>query len=163
MLLSGQSTRLLLHGTKILVFTTIIFILANLCTSPATHHFQGLFFVPNPLSRRNRHRTMANEQIETPESGTTVPSSQSPPDVNPSPPGQDQNIESALRQLNTNMGTMTHLLTKVCARLPTTEARRGDSSSSQSPPGTSHTRPQRRSASISTVSLRIMNMSRGEN
>ena len=40
-LLSCQSTRLLLHGTKILVFTTIIFILANLCSSPATHHFQG--------------------------------------------------------------------------------------------------------------------------
>ena len=28
-LLSGQSTRVLLHGTKILVFTTIIFILAT--------------------------------------------------------------------------------------------------------------------------------------
>ena len=48
------------------------------------------------------------------------------------------------------MGTMTHLLTKVCARLPTTEARREDSSPSQSPPGTSHTRQQRRSDSIST-------------
>ena len=106
--------------------------------------------MPNPLSRQNRHRTMANEQTETTESGTAVPSSQSPPDVNPSPPGRDQNIESALRQLNTNMGTMTHLLTKVCARLPTTEARREDSSSSQSPPGTSHTRQQRRSDSIST-------------
>ena len=48
-----------------------------------------------------------------------VPSFAGPPDQNTGPPGHDLNIESTLRQLNTNMGTMTQLLTEVCARLPT--------------------------------------------
>ena len=104
-------------------------------------------FVPNSLSRQFRNRTMANEEIDT---SNTAPSSQSPPDADPNPPGQDPNIGTALRQLNTNMGTMTQLLTEVCARLPTTEARREASSSSQSPPGTSHTNQKRRSDSISS-------------
>ena len=69
---------------------------------------------------------MASDQIDT---GAPALSSQGPPDADPNPPGQDQNIESALRQINTNMGTMTQLLTDVCARLPTTEAHRAASSS----------------------------------
>ena len=90
---------------------------------------------------------MANEEIET---STSVPSSQGPSGTDPNPPGQDQTIESALKQINTNMGTMTRLLTDVCARLPTTEARREASPSRQSPPGTSHTGHKRRSVSLSS-------------
>ena len=105
-------------------------------------------FVPNPLSRQIRYRTMASDQIDT---GAPALSSQGPPDADPNPPGQDRNIESALRQINTNMGTMTQLLTDVCARLPTTEAHRAASSSCRSPPGTRHTGQKRRSDSISSV------------
>ena len=43
------------------------------------------------------------------------------PDQNTGPPGQGDNIEATLRQLNTNMGTMTQLLTEVCACLPERE------------------------------------------
>ena len=42
-LLSGQSTRALLHGTKFLVFTTITFYgssYLNLCSKPDTHNCQ---------------------------------------------------------------------------------------------------------------------------
>ena len=42
-LLSGQSTRVLLHGTKFLVFTTITFYgssYLNLCSKPDTHNCQ---------------------------------------------------------------------------------------------------------------------------
>ena len=46
------------------------------------------------------------------------PSSEGPPDQNTGPPGQEHNIEATLRQLNTNMGTITQLLTEMCARLP---------------------------------------------
>ena len=77
-----------------------------------------------------------------------VPSFAGPPDQNTGPPGHDLNIESTLRQLNTNMGTMTQLLTEVCARLP-----RGNidaSSSSRSPPGAGQDRRRRRSVSISS-------------
>ena len=112
---------------KFLVFTTITFYgssYLNLRSKPDTHNCQGspsvsifcLEFasVPNPLSRQIRYRTMASDQIDT---GAPVLSSQGPPDADPNPPGQDRNIESALRQINTNMGTMTQLLTDVCARL----------------------------------------------
>ena len=69
------------------------------------------------------------------EHANIVPSNKSPPDRNPNPPGQGQNIESTLQQLNTNMGTLTQLLTEVWARLPTRDAnaRREGSSSSQNP------------------------------
>lgn len=53
------------------------------------------------------------------EGAEVVPSSAGPPDQNTGPPGHDLNIESTLRQLNTNMGTKTQLVTEVCARLPT--------------------------------------------
>ena len=71
-----------------------------------------------------------------------------PPDQNTGPPGQGHNIEATLRQLNTNMGTMTQLLTEVCARLPEREI--DGSSSSQSLPGTCQKRRKRCSVSPSS-------------
>ena len=77
-----------------------------------------------------------------------MPSSAGPPVQNTGPPGHDLNIESTLRQLNTNMGTMTQLLNEVCARLPTGNI--DASSSSRSPPGAGQERRRRRSVSISS-------------
>ena len=77
-----------------------------------------------------------------------MPSSAGPPDQNTGPPGHNLNIESTLRQLNTNMGTMTQLLTEVCARLPTGNI--DATSSSRSPPGAGQERRRRRSVSISS-------------
>ena len=102
--------------------------------------------MPNSLSRQIQFRAMTSEHANI------VPSNESPPDANTNPPGQGQNIESTLIQLNTNMGTMTQLLTEVCARLPTrdTDAHHEGRSSSQSPPGTGLTRQRRRSVSLSS-------------
>ena len=67
------------------------------------------------------------------------PASEGPTDQNTGPPGQEHNIETTLRQLNTNMGqTMTQLLTEVCARLPDRDI--DGSSSSRSLPGTGQKR-----------------------
>ena len=76
------------------------------------------------------------------------PSPEGPPDQNTGPPGREHNIEATLRQFNTNMGTMTQLLTEVCARLPTRDI--DESSSSRSPPGTGQIRRKRRSVSPSS-------------
>lgn len=76
------------------------------------------------------------------------PASEGPTDQNTGPPGQEHNIEATLRQLNTNMGTMTQLLTEVCARLPDRDI--DGSSSSRSPPGTGQKRRKRRSVSPSS-------------
>ena len=159
-LLSGQSTRVFTARNKILVFTTItdlqsVLILASstpdtyFCqTSPSVSIFVGFhsFFVPNSLSRQIQFRDTMSEHAEL------VPSNESPPDANTNPPGHGLNIESTLIQLNTNMGTMTQLLTEVCSRLPTrdTDARHEGRSSSQSPPGTGSTRQRRRSVSVSS-------------
>ena len=70
---------------------------------------------------------MASEGVDV------VPSSAGPPDQNTGPPVRELNMESALGQLNTNIGTMTQLLTEVCARLPTENI--DASSSSRGPPG----------------------------
>lgn len=67
--------------------------------------------------------------------------------TNPDPPGRKDNIEPALGQINTNM---TKLLTEVCARLPTIDARHGEKSSSRSPPGADGQRRKRRSVSVSS-------------
>ena len=83
------------------------------------------------------------------EGADVVPSSAGPPDQNTGPPVHDLNIESTLRQLNTNMGTMTQLLTEVCARLPSGNI--DASSSSRSPPGAGQERRRRRSVSISSA------------
>ena len=85
---------------------------------------------------------MASEGVDV------VPSSAGPPDQNTGPPGREPNIESTLSQLNTNMGTMTQLLTEVCARLPTGNI--DASSSSRSPPGAGQERRRRRSVSPSS-------------
>ena len=85
---------------------------------------------------------MASEGVEV------VPSSAGPPDQNTGPTGREPNIESTLRQLNTNMGTMTQLLTEVCARLPTGNI--DASSSSRSPLGAGQERRRRRSVSPSS-------------
>ena len=82
------------------------------------------------------------------EGAEVVPFSAGPPDQNTGPPGHDLNIESTLRQLNTNMGTMTQLLTEVCARLLTGNI--DASFSSRSPSGAGHERRRRRSVSISS-------------
>ena len=76
------------------------------------------------------------------------PSSEGPPDQNTGPPGQGHTIEATLRQLNTNMGTMTQLLTDVCVRLP--DRNIDGSSSSRSPPGTGQKRRKRCSVSPSS-------------
>jgi len=52
-----------------------------------------------------------------------VPAPEVPTGANHDPPGRKGNIESALHQINTTMGTRTKLLSDVCARLPTTDAR----------------------------------------
>ena len=103
-------------------------------------------FLPNSLSCQIQYCAMTSEHLDI------VPSSEGPPDTNPNPTGREQNIESTLRQLNTNMDTMTQLLTEVCARLPTSDAdaRHNVRSSSQSPPGTGQTRQKRRSVSLSS-------------
>ncbi|KAK2553065.1 hypothetical protein P5673_025792 [Acropora cervicornis] len=67
------------------------------------------------------------------EGADVVPCSAGPPDQNTGPPGHTLNIESTLWQLNTNMGTMTQLLTEVCAPLSTGNI--DACSSSRSPPG----------------------------
>ena len=82
------------------------------------------------------------------EGADIVPPSAGPPDQNTGPPGHDLNIESTLRQLNTNIGAMTQLLTEVCARLPTGNI--DASSSSRSPPGAGQERRRQRSVSISS-------------
>ena len=96
----------------------------------------------NYFFRQIQYRTMASEEADV------VPSSTGPPDQNTGPPGHDLNIESTLRQLNTNRGTMTQLLTEVCARLPTGNI--DESSSSRSPPGAGQERRRRCSVSISS-------------
>ena len=91
--------------------------------------------MPDHFSRQIQYRTMTSEGV----------------DVDPSsegPPGQGHTIEAILRQLNTNMGTMTQLLTEVCARLPDRDI--DGSSSSRSPLGTGQKRRKRRSVSPSS-------------
>ena len=90
-----------------------------------------------------------------------MPSSACPPDQNTGPPGREPNIESILRQLNTNMGTMTQLLTEVCARLPTGNI--DASSSSRSPLGTGKEGRRRRSVAPPLMSPRRTRMSPGAN
>ena len=85
---------------------------------------------------------MASEGVDV------VPSSAGPPDQNTGRPGREPNIESTLRQLNTNMGTMSQLLTEVCPRLPTGNI--DASPSSRSPPGAGQERRRRRSVSPSS-------------
>ena len=80
-----------------------------------------------------QHRIMVSEGFDV------VPSSAGPPDQNTGPPGHE---------LNTNMGTMTQLLTEVCVHLPT--GNMDASPSSQSPHCTGQER--RRQLSVSTSS-----------
>ena len=86
----------------------------------------------------------------TSENVDIVPAPEGPTGANADPPGREENIESALHQINTNMGTMTKLLSEVCARLPTTNARNEQKSSSRSPPGAEGQRRKRRSISVSS-------------
>ena len=72
----------------------------------------SLVLLPDHFSRQIQYRTMTSEGVDV------DPSSEGPPDQNTGPPGQGHTIEATLRQLKTNMGTMTKLLTEVCARLP---------------------------------------------
>ena len=82
----------------------------------------------------------------TSENVDIVPAPEGPTGANHDPLGRKENIESALRQINTTMGTMTKLLSDLCARLPTTDARHEEQSSSRSPLGADGLSRKRRSA-----------------
>ena len=102
----------------------------------------SLVLLPNHFSRQIQYRTMMSKGVDV------DPSSEGPPDQNTGPPGQGHTIEATLRQLNTNMGTITQLLTERCAHLPNRDI--DGSSSSRSPPGTGQKRRKRRSVSPSS-------------
>jgi len=86
----------------------------------------------------------------TSENVDIVPAPKGPTGANHDPLGREENIESALHQINTTKGTMTKLLSDVCARLPTTDARHEERSSSRNLPGADGQRRKRRSTSASS-------------
>ena len=117
----------LLHGIEFGFTTTAISTLA--CSYPirtteqelvgiiVREKFLNFFcssFSVTSFSRQIQYRIMAIEGVNV------VPFPAGPPDQNTGPPGREHNNEYTLRQLNPNTGTMTQLLTEVCARLPGT-------------------------------------------